>query len=120
MNQTNPSSSTTYTGHDVIDEQGTHIGRVVDVIYDEVVAEVDPVTDPLGGAGREPTWLVVDPGVLRSAHYLPAAGTYRTQDGAIVTPWDKEWVKSATKAGGDHILTQEQRDELRSHYTLPE
>ncbi len=59
---------------------------------------------------------MVDPGVLRTAHYVPAAGAYRTAEGAIVVPWDKEWIKSATKADRDHILTDEQRDELRTHY----
>ena len=47
---------------------------------------------------------------------MPAAGAYRTAEGAIVVPWDKEWIKSATKATRDHILTEDQRDELRTHY----
>jgi hypothetical protein len=58
---------------------------------------------------------VVDPGVLRTAHYVPAAGAYRTAEGAIVVPWDKEWIKSATKATREHILTEEQLDELLTH-----
>jgi hypothetical protein len=98
-----------YTGHAVIDEQGTHIGRVTDVIYEDDIAV---------GAGRRPTWLVVDPGVLRAAHYMPVAGSYRTPDGTIVTPWDKDWVKSATKASNEHILTPDQREALRSHYAM--
>ena len=107
---------TVYTGHDVIDEQGNHVGRVTDVIYDDV--EVSAEVGAEVGAGRRPTWLVVDPGLLRAAHYMPVAGSYRTPDGTIVTPWDKNWVKSAAKALNDHILTRDQRDELLSHYAL--
>ena len=109
---------TVYTGHEVIDEQGNHVGRVTDVIYDDADVGQPPAGD--GGIGRAPTWLVVDPGLLRAAHYLPVAGSYRTADGTIVTPWDKDWVKSATKASRDHILTRAQRDELLSHYALAE
>lgn len=112
-----------YTGHDVVDEQGNRVGKVVDVIYDDaatspVAAAVD--TTDRNGAGREPSWLIVDPGVLRSAHYLPVAGSYRTADGSIVTPWDREWVRASAKAPGDHILTREHRDELVAHYSLAE
>ncbi len=98
----------TFSGHDVLDDQNQYVGKVTDVIYDE------PAADPVA----EPTWLVVDPGLLRTAHYVPAAGSYRTAEGAIVVPWDKEWIKSATKAQRDHILTDEQRDELRTHYAM--
>lgn len=105
---------TVYTGHDVIDEQGNPVGRVTDVIYDDAVEAVGVGV----AAVRQPTWLVVDPGLLRAAHYMPVAGSYRTADGTIVTPWDKDWVKSATKATNDHILTRDQRDELLSHYAL--
>ena len=98
----------TFSGHDVLDDQNQYVGKVTDVIYDESGGEVAP----------QPTWLVVDPGVLRPSHYVPAAGTYRTAEGAIVVPWDKDWIKSATKATRDHILTDEQREELRTHYAL--
>ena len=98
----------TFSGHDVLDDQNQYVGKVTDVIYEETTGEVAPA----------PTWLVVDPGVLRTAHYVPAAGAYRTAEGAIVVPWDKEWIKSATKANRDHILTDEQLDELRTHYAM--
>ena len=97
-----------YTGHEVLDENSEHVGKVTDVIYEEAGGDIP----------SQPTWLVVDPGVLRTAHYVPAAGAYRTSEGAIVVPWDKDWIKSATKATRDHILTEEQRDELRTHYAM--
>jgi hypothetical protein len=98
----------TFSGHDVLDDQNQYVGKVTDVIYEETAGDV----------ASQPTWLVVDPGVLRPAHYVPAQGAYRTAEGAIVVPWDKEWIKSATKATREHILTEEQRDELRTHYAL--
>lgn len=98
----------TFSGHEVLDDQNQYVGKVTDVIYEENAGEI---------AGA-PTWLVVDPGVLRPAHYVPTAGAYRTAEGAIVVPWDKEWIKSATKATRDHILTDEQREELKSHYAM--
>ena len=104
-----------YTGHDVIDEQGNHVGRVSDVIYDD-----DAAQDTLIDGSRRPSWLVVDPGLLRAAHYVPVAGSYRTAEGTIVTPWDKDWVKAALKASHDHILTRDERDELMAHYALAE
>lgn len=105
-----------YTGHDVVDEQAARIGKVVDVIYDDAT-DLPPALDP-GPAGREPSWLVVDPGPLRAAHYLPVAASYRTADGTIVTPWDRAWVRAAARAGKDHVVTREQREELLAHYSL--
>jgi hypothetical protein len=106
-----------YTGHDVIDEQGNQIGRVTDVLYDDDGGPVD-ASAPEGV--RRPSWLVVDPGLLRAAHYVPVAGSYRTAEGTIVTPWDKDWVKAALKASHDHILTRDEREELLAHYALAE
>jgi len=98
----------TFSGHDVLDDQNQYVGKVTDVIYEEAAGEVSST----------PTWLVVDPGVLRTAHYVPAAGAYRTAEGAIVVPWDKEWIKSATKASRDHILSEDELGELRTHYAM--
>jgi sporulation protein YlmC with PRC-barrel domain len=101
-----------YTGHQVVDEHGEHIGHITDVIYDDPTAEVigDPLVPPT------PTWLVVDPGLLRAAHYVPVAGSYRSVNGDIVVPWDKEWIKSAPKARGDHLLSKLDIQDLELHY----
>lgn len=98
----------TYTGHHVLDEHGNDIGRVVDVIY------TDPTTSDDGS--MTPNWLVVDPGLLRAAHYVPIDGSYVTGTGQVVVPWEKRWVKSAPKANGDHLLTDSQIAELEQHY----
>lgn len=99
-----------YTGHHVLDEHGADLGRVVDVIY------TDPSTTDDGS--MTPHWLVVDPGPLRKAHYVPIDGSYVTEAGDVVVPWDKRWVKSAPKASGDHLLTDDQIAELESHYAM--
>jgi hypothetical protein len=102
------SPRTTYTGHQVLDERGDELGRVVDVIY------TDPASRDDGA--MVPNWLVVDPGRLRAAHYVPIEGSYVTEAGQVVVPWDKRWVKSAPKANGDHLLSHGQIVELEQHY----
>lgn len=94
---------TGYVGHEVLDEHGLHLGVVTEVVYE---------TD-----GKHPEYLVVDPGLLRPAHYVPVAGSYHTANGQIVVPWDKHWVKMATKAAADHELSERDRHELAHHYT---
>jgi hypothetical protein len=44
------------------------------------------------------------------------AGSYRSVDGDIVVPWDKEWIKSAPKARGDHQLSRLDLQDLAQHY----
>jgi sporulation protein YlmC with PRC-barrel domain len=92
----------TFAGHEVVDEHGEAIGKITDVIYD--VNQID-----------EPRWLIVDPGVFRAEHYVPAAGAYTTEGGRVVVPYDKRWVRSAPKAG-DHVMTDDVLAELGRHY----
>ena len=92
-----------YSGRPVIDEHGTRLGSITDVVYDS--------------RGDDPEYLVVDPGLLRAAHYVPVQGAYETIEGSIVVPWDKHWVKLAPKASGDHLLTSVDRRLLQVHYT---
>lgn len=108
-----PGGFSAYTGHDVIDERGDRIGQITDVIYDDPTADVigDPLISP------KPIWLVVDPGLLRAAHYVPVAGSSRSVNGDVVVPWDKEWVKSAPKARGDHLLSRLDLHDLAQHYS---
>ncbi len=100
---------TTFTGRHVIGDRGDQIGTVTDVIYDDsrAAGSASPST---------PTWMVVDPGPLRAPHYVPVAGSYTTQQGDIVVPWDRQWVKSAPKARGNHVLSDADRRDLTLHY----
>jgi sporulation protein YlmC with PRC-barrel domain len=94
---------TGYIGHEVLDEHGLHLGHVTDVVHDR--------------EDGHPEYLVVDPGLLRPSHYVPVAGSYHTSTGQIVVPWDKHWVKTATKAAAGDDLSPEARAELAHHYT---
>ncbi|MDJ0767839.1 MAG: PRC-barrel domain-containing protein [Ilumatobacter sp.] len=95
-------STPTYTGHGVIDEHGVPVGAVTDVVYDKT--------------GSRPEFLVVDPGIFRAAHYVPVEGAYHTNDGQIVVPWNKQWIKHSPKASKDHLLTPIDRTDLHVHY----
>ena len=94
---------TDFVGHEVLDERGLHLGTVTDV-----------VDSPQDGHAE---FLVVDPGLLRPAHYVPVARSYHTNEGQIVVPWDKHWVKTAPRATGDHVPTQHDRQALLRHYS---
>jgi hypothetical protein len=93
-----------FTDHAVLDRRGTKVGDVVDVVSDS--------------STLEPRWFVVDPGTLKAAHYVPVAGSYQTEAGDIVVPYDADSVKHAPKAHRDHIVTPELDHELREHYGL--
>ena len=98
-------TSETYAGHDVVDPDGQTIGKVSDVIYND---------DELA-----PTWLVVDIGLLKSGHYAPVDGSYVNDDGRLVVPYDKQYVKQAPKASGDHVVDRSLEAELVEHYGAP-
>lgn len=93
-----------FTDHQVIDQHGAKVGEVVDVVS-------DPST-------LEPRFLVVDPGVFKTTHYVPVKGSYQTAKGDIVVPYDASSVKHAPKAGRDHVLTPELEHEILAHYGL--
>jgi hypothetical protein len=92
-----------YRGSDVIDPEQRLIGRIDDLVYD-----VD----------GQPLWAVVELGLLRSAHYVPVAAGYLTENGKFVVPYDKRTVKSAPKARRDHVLDRGVEEELIQHYEL--
>ena len=59
-----------YTGRTVIDEHGTVLGRVTDVVYEQHT--------------QRPEYLVVHPGPLRRSVQVLVRGSYETADGSIV------------------------------------
>lgn len=94
---------TAYTGHEMLDAMGDKIGVVEDVIYDVET--------------QEPRWAVVKRGLLHPRPAIvPLRFGYRTPDGAIVVPYDKRLVTTAPKVGKDHVITDDNERELRSHY----
>lgn len=100
-----------YMGHAVVDEHDHEIGTVIDVVYDDA-------SNVAGTASETPTWLVVDPGMLRAAHWVPVTGTYRSATGSIVVPWDRELFKHSPKASDDHRMTPALERELQQHYEI--
>ncbi len=89
------------TGHPALDEHGTKVGTVTDVLFDRE---------------GEPKWAVVNPGPLRRPHYAPLDGAYSTDEGAVILPVDGGMVRQAPVAGRNHILTHELEDELLQYY----
>lgn len=96
--------STTYTGHHVVDQHGEDVGTVSDVFYDD---ERDV-----------PTWLVVDPGLLRKERLVPVDGSYATDDGRIIVPFDREWIRHAPSVDGRHVADRATRAHAAHHFEI--
>lgn len=96
-------TTTQFRGSDVVDPEQNVIGTIDDVMYD---------------AEGNPTWAVVDLGLLRSSHYIPVVTGYLTDSGTFVVPYEKRTVKSAPKAHGAHVLDSELEAELAAYYEL--
>lgn len=93
-----------FHGHEVIDVDGDVIGHVSDVLYD----------DHVGG----PKWLVVDPGIFRKERLVPIEGSYETDDGKIVIPFDKRWVKEGPTVNHEHYPDSATTKLADQHYHL--
>ena len=96
--------SATYTGHQVVDQHGDVVGTVSDVFYDD--------------ARNEPTWLVVDPGLLRKERLVPVDGSYEAEDGRIIVPFDREWIKQAPAVDGRHYPDRTIRQHAAQHFEI--
>lgn len=92
-----------YRGHDVVDPHHKLVGTINDVLYD---------------AEGEPTWAIVDVGLLRASHYVPVSVGYTAEDGAFVLPFDKQVVTSAPRADRSHTMDPSTETELLSYYEL--
>jgi sporulation protein YlmC with PRC-barrel domain len=90
--------------HEVVDERGQKVGKVTDVIFDDMT--------------MKPEWAVVDVGLLRGEHFVPLQHAYVSDDGRVVVPFAAEVIKKAPKVHGEHVMTPEVRDELARYYGL--
>ena len=88
-------------GRRMIDESGTSIGRINDVLYD------DPSSDD--------SWAVVGTGWLGKERFVPLHGAYLATDGNVVVPYDRNIVKHAPRAR-DHALVPAVRAALAAYY----
>jgi hypothetical protein len=92
----------TMTGHDVVDANLDTIGKVTDVLYDDIE--------------MQPRWAVVKlSGLFGSEHFMPVGEAYVDENDKVIVPWDKSTIKGAPKAG-DHILSPEEDKELVNYY----
>jgi hypothetical protein len=96
-------SPITLTGRLVVDPHLAKIGTVTDVLSDDV------------GARR---WAIVKTGVLSGERVMPLEDTYVDTDGRLVATINKAIVKHAPRVRGDHVLTVENRRELRDYYNV--
>ena len=91
-------------GHQVVDKRMSTIGKVTDVLYDDVE--------------MQPRWAVVKVGMLGSEHYMPLMEAYMADDGRVIVPFDKMSIKHAPRAGKDHVLTPDDERALRDYYGI--
>lgn len=89
--------------HEVVDDHGDKVGKIVDVLFDD--------------AGN-PAWAVVNPGFLAGQHFVPLAPAYKSEDGALVVPYDKSMVKGSPRVTKDHVLTHHFEEDLKRYYAL--
>jgi hypothetical protein len=92
------------TDHEVVDEHHVHVGKVTDVIYDE--------------RDFRPRWATVKVGFLRGEHVAPLEGSYLSDEGRLVLPFDREIVRQAPKAPRGHIMTDDVRNDVEHHYAM--
>ena len=93
-----------YRGHDVVDPNHKLVGTINDVLYD---------------AEGEPTWAVVDVGLLRASHYVPVSVGYTADDGTFVVPFDKQVVTVGSQGRSfAHAWTRSTESELVRYYEL--
>lgn len=104
MTTSHTTQNAAFTGSHVLDPKGQPIGKVSDIIFD--------------GPAAAPTWMVVKPGLFQAKHFVPVRGSYRTESDRVVVPFDRQQVKAAPKASGDHVVTSETRALLAQHYHL--
>ena len=93
----------TMTGHAVVDANLDTIGKVTDVLYDDIE--------------MAPRWAIVKlSGLFGSEHFVPVDEAYIDADENVIIPWDKSMIKGAPKATSDHILSPDQDRELVDYY----
>jgi len=88
-------------GHRMIDDRGSFVGWVNDVL------SVDPPD--------EAAWAVVGTRWFGTERFVPLDEAYVAIDGNVVVPYDKNTIKHAPRAG-DHVLVRAVREALAAYY----
>src|SRR3954452_10007838 len=93
-----------WIGHDLVDEEGSKIGRIEEVYIDDDT--------------RQPEWIAVATGLLgRSTNFVPLSGLTASDD-VLVSPWSKDKVKDSPHVDPDEHLSREEEASLSRHYGL--
>jgi uncharacterized protein (TIGR02271 family) len=91
-----------WRGTDLVDPNGSKIGRVEDVYLDEET--------------NQPEWLAVATGLFGTkVSFVPITGTEQ-RNGDLVSRWTKDQVKDAPRADADGHLSQDEEAQLYRHY----
>lgn len=99
-----PSLAPGFVGRPAIDERGTKIGTVTDVLTDDRTGEV--------------TWAVVSLGFMHTEHYVPLMDAYQTETGRVVLGFDRETVKRSPRASREHVLGRDEAQMLADYYNV--
>ncbi len=92
-----------FTGHDLLDVDGSKIGRIEDVMIGDNLADL--------------SWLVVDTGLLGGKVLVPVGEVRRSGD-RLSVPYNKDRVKGAPKAEDRLVLTEAEKGTLCRYYGL--
>jgi hypothetical protein len=90
------------TGRTVLDNRSAKVGKVTDVLFEE----------------GSPDWAVVKTGPLSGEHFVPLDSSYVDDDGRLIVPLFKAEIKRAPRAGREHVITTQTRNELRDYYGI--
>jgi len=93
-----------WIGLDMYDVDGDKIGTVEDVRY--------------GEATGDPTWLIVETGLLGLKKIFVPAGEVRSSGGRLSVRYTKDRVKDAPKVDDDAALTEGDKGKLCRYYGL--
>jgi hypothetical protein len=98
-------SHQTLTDRKVIDDHFETVGTVTDVLYDSEET-------------MEPRWAIVKTGKFGGERPTPLDGSYVTDGGDLVVPFDRTTIKNAPKIPHDHVLTSLVEDEIAEYYEV--
>jgi uncharacterized protein (TIGR02271 family) len=93
-----------WIGHDLVDEQGSKIGRIDEVYVDHRTGQ--------------PEWIAVTTGWFGArTSFVPLRGLTSSED-VLVSPWDGDKVKDAPHAEPDGELSESEEAALYAHYDM--
>jgi|RhiMethySRZTD1v2_1073278.scaffolds.fasta_scaffold1387685_2 sporulation protein YlmC with PRC-barrel domain len=93
------------SGAKVLDPNGEKVGKVADVLFDEL--------------SNKPRWVLVNVGKIGSRHTaVPLVDAYRSEEGDLVVAFNRDNVKHAPKVPGGAVLTTSEERHLLDHYGL--